>query len=76
MIDLDELEREAKQYSGLGAHDALRLLALARAGRRLAEAAGPVLSGVPHGEWLMDHEQQECDALSAALAAWQEADGG
>jgi len=50
------------------------LLALARAGRGLHESAGRILSGVPHGEFLLDTEKDECDELSAAIVAWREAD--
>ena len=76
-LDLDKLTTEANSF-GLGPPEALRLLALARAGRRL----------VPYAKAYMDLRLEDEDAgtppegppdeaeCAAALAAFREADGG
>ena len=87
MLDLDRIEKALKEYprlpprSDLTLGDLAALLALARAGRRLAEA-------VEKGDWAFEggihmaanegydvtKDEEAHTAILSALAAWREAD--
>ena len=90
MIDLDELERRVTErpltFSPPTSEDMLKLLALARAGRRLAEAVEAGMGSAQSlavdwdasakGPYFTVKAVDKTDAIDDALAAWREADGG